>query len=93
MAWDNHRWTRYRTLIGAMPTFLSGFAKGRAAFQLNPAEQTSYRLTKAERELAEKLFGKLDEAATIAAAADPDAIENLETTPRPRAVVRRVPQI
>jgi hypothetical protein len=27
-AWDNHRWTRYRALIGAMPIFLSGFAKG-----------------------------------------------------------------
>jgi hypothetical protein len=50
-------------------------------------------LTKADRELAEKVFGKLDEAAAITAAADTDSIKNLETAPRPRALVRRVPQI
>jgi hypothetical protein len=63
------------------------------AGQLNPAEQPSYRLTKSDLELTEEVFGKLDEAAAIAAAADPDSIENLESTPRPRAVIRRVPQI
>ena len=25
-AWDNHRWTRYRALVGALPAFLKGFA-------------------------------------------------------------------
>ena len=92
-AWDNHRWTRYRALVGAMPTFLSGFANGRAAFGLNPAEQSSYSLGKADQALAEALLGKLDEAAAIAAAADPKAIGRLADEPRPRAVVRRVPPI
>ena len=92
-AWENHRWTRYRALVGALPGFLSGYANGRAAFDLNPATQSSYGLSGPDQNLAEAILGKFDEAATIAASADPKAIVRLADEPRPRAVVRRIPQI
>jgi hypothetical protein len=49
--------------------------------------------SKADQAPAVALFGKLDEAAAIAAAADPKAIGRLADEPRPRAIVRRVPPI
>jgi hypothetical protein len=92
-AWDNHRWLRYSALLGALPEFLEGFAAGRKAFQLNPAEQNSWALSEADQRFAEDLYSKLDEAATLLKT-NPAARERLTRFgPAPRAILRRVPQI
>jgi hypothetical protein len=91
-AWDNHRWSRYRALVGALPAFLKGFAAGREAFQLNPAEQSAYALSQADQKFAEELFGQLDEAVAISET-NQAAGKRLAHDPRPQAPLRRVPQI
>jgi hypothetical protein len=92
-AWDNHRWTRYRALVSALPTFLTGYARGRAAFGLDPAQQRSYRLSGPDIALAESLLGTLDQAVDLVDAANPSAVARLVDEPRPQAVVRRVPHL
>jgi hypothetical protein len=76
----------------ALPGFLRGFALGREALQLNPAEQSAYALSQADQRFAEELFGKLDEAAAVSETSQA-AGDRLAHDPRPQAILRRVPQI
>lgn len=44
--WDNHRWYRYRSLIGTLPTFLKKFREGYAVLtDLDPADPPSLRVS------------------------------------------------
>lgn len=50
--WDNHRWIRYRALIGALPTFLAGYRRGHAELAgVDPAHPPSFDVTARTRAL------------------------------------------
>jgi hypothetical protein len=72
---------------------LASYARGRAILNINPAAPPSYRLTAAERDLADLLSDALDGLAEIAASADPKALTDLTEEPRPKGAIRRIPQI
>ena len=60
---------------------------------LDPADPPSYRLSKPGRELAAELTQALDDAAKIAANADPEALADLTGAPRPKGILRRIPRV
>jgi predicted acylesterase/phospholipase RssA len=90
--WDNHRWVRYRALLSCLPAWLSSYARGRQALDINPASPPSYDLSSAGRELAHDLTQALDGAAVVIASADPHALADLTGAPRPQGMIRRIPQ-
>jgi hypothetical protein len=91
--WDNHRWVRYRALLSCLPVWLSSYARGRQALDIDPASPPSYDLSARGRELARNLTQALDGAAEVIAHADPDALTDLTEAPRPQGMIRRIPQI
>ena len=91
--WDNHRWVRYRALLSVLPDWLASYSHGRAVLGLDPADPPSYRLSKPGRELAAELTQALDDAAKIAANADPEALADLTEAPRPKGILRRIPRV
>jgi hypothetical protein len=103
LSWDDHRWVRYRSFLGALATMLRQFARGygysdatqpsyRALLRRgSKAYPNSYRVTRAQRELAERLS---DELAAMALGMPADAPEELleRDAPRPLPAMRLVPQ-
>lgn len=50
--WDNHRWIRYRALIGVLPQFLAGYRRGHAELAgVDPANPPSFAVAARTREL------------------------------------------
>jgi hypothetical protein len=91
--WDNHRWVRYRALLSVLPGWLASYARGRAVLDVDPTDPPSYQLSTAGRNLAAQLTEVLDDAARIAAEADPEAIAGLTGAPRPTGILRRIPRV
>jgi hypothetical protein len=85
--------SRYRALVGAMPTFCPASRMAAPRWASNPVEQSSYSFGQTDQALAEALVSNFDEAAAIAATADPKAIGRLADEPRPPTIVRRVSPI
>ncbi|HEY3558898.1 MAG TPA: hypothetical protein VGL05_15610 [Kribbella sp.] len=90
--WDNHRWVRYRALMSCLPDWLASYAAGGSLLGINPADPPSYDLTVRGQSLATQLGAALDNAAKIAAS-DRDAAGDLAAAPRPKGMIRRIPQI
>jgi hypothetical protein len=90
--WDNHRWVRYRALLSVLPDWIRSYAGGRAVFDLDVTNPPSYGMTVGGRELASRLAETLDELAEIVGTADEKAMRDLISAPRPRGILRRIPQ-
>jgi hypothetical protein len=90
--WDNHRWVRYRALLSCLPAWLSSYARGHQALEIDPTSPPSYGLTPQGRELARNLTQALDGAAEVIANADPGTLSDLTGAPRPQGIIRRIPQ-
>ena len=91
--WDNHRWVRYRALLSVLPEWLRSYEHGHAALDSDPSSPPSYRLKVAERKLASQITDALDQVADVVASADPEALAGLTSAPRPKGLLRRIPQI
>ena len=92
--WDNHRWVRYRALLAALPDWSRAFGLGHAALDIEPsvaAELPADRRGTCAH--AARLTGALDQLAEIVSTADPVVLEGLTSAPRPRGMIRRIPQI
>ena len=90
--WDNHRWVRYRALLSVLPAWLQSYRRGRTMLDINAADPPSYRLDLDGQELAAQLADELDQLAQVAATADPATLDDLAAAPRPRGILRRIPQ-
>ncbi len=90
--WDNHRWVRYRALLSCLPAWLTSYARGRQALDIDPMSPPSYSLTARGRELALDLTEALDKAADVIATASPEALTDLTEAPHPQGIIRRIPQ-
>lgn len=91
--WDNHRWVRYRALLSVLPEWLRSYERGQAALDIELSAPPSYRLKVAERALASHITGALDDVARVVSGADPDVVDGLTSAPRPKGLLRRIPQI
>ncbi|MGZ8615377.1 MAG: hypothetical protein ACXWX4_11960, partial [Actinomycetota bacterium] len=90
--WDNHRWVRYRAFLSVLPDWITSYARGRAEFDLDVTNPPSYDMTAGGRELAGRLTETLDALAEIVGTADEKAMRDLIAAPRPRGILRRIPQ-
>lgn len=89
--WENHVWVRYRALMSGLPRFLAGYRKG--ITESPPLRTTAaYELGGRGSALSTAIDGLLVSAADAAIAA-PEAVDELEASPNPRTVIRRVPDI
>lgn len=99
LSWDDHRWVRYRSAIGALETMLSEFAEG-YAHESEPTyaqlldrganeHPASYPVTAAERQRAHQLSDGL--VALARSLDDPDAAL-ARSAPTPPAAARIVPE-
>ncbi|WP_127131559.1 patatin-like phospholipase family protein [Georgenia sp. SYP-B2076] len=89
--WDNHRWVRYRALMSVLPAWLTAYADGRQALDVDPASPPGYPLSMRGIALADSLSDALDAAARVVTTADEDAVGELTEEPRPVGVIRRIP--
>ncbi|WP_232547732.1 patatin-like phospholipase family protein [Propioniciclava soli] len=93
--WDNHRWVRYRALLGTLPRWLTSWGAGRAAMaDLDPGDPPSYRLARSGRRLAAELDEVLGAGAdAVGAPEHAEGVADLTAAPRPLTVLRRMPQL
>jgi len=93
--WDNHRWVRYRALLGALPTWYASYAAGAAALaEVDPDRVGSYPLTARDAAVADRLHAlHLEAAALLADPQNAAAVAHVEAEPRPATVLRRVPVV
>lgn len=91
--WDNHRWIRYRATLAALPDWVTSFKRGAAVLDIKSDDTPSIDTDSGTAELAKRITERLTDLADAINAADPKVVEKLLSDPRPRTVLRRVPQL
>lgn len=86
--WDNHRWIRYRALLGTLPEFLRDYRRAEALVPDGDDPPSHPWRRAATRRLAEGLSEQLGDAADLLAD-DPAGRAELRSAPRPLSVLRR----
>lgn len=89
--WDNHRWIRYRATLASFPEWLASFQRGFGLLQIDPPKTPSFDVDKDGAELAAAIASALTKLADDIGANE--HLANLVADPRPKTVLRRVPQL
>jgi hypothetical protein len=105
LSWDSHRWTRFRSAVGALAELTTLFDEGYSAPPEQQGDRTYAELSarseddhprayqwsnRAQRRLGEDVVAEIHSAARVQAAASPTTLE--EGAPRPRPEVRLAPR-
>ena len=89
--WENHRWVRYRALLAALPTWLGSVQRGLGALDVDATNPPSYRFNQSAQQLGAEIMTSLATLETHVSEAPPDAVDDLQSQPKPATAIRRTP--
>ena len=89
--WDNHRWIRYRATLASFPEWLASFQRGFGLLQIDPPKTPSFDVDNDVAELASTIASALTKLADDIGANQ--HLADLVADPRPKTLLRRVPQL
>jgi predicted acylesterase/phospholipase RssA len=89
--WDNHRWIRYRATLASFPDWLASFQRGFGLLEIHPPKTPSFDVDNDGAELASTIATALTKLADEIGANQ--HLAGLVADPRPKTVLRRVPQL